>query len=216
MQKIVALATMALTIAVAACSPQSNQGVSPNVAKESEQIPESQQEGYMRFIGDLKWTSFKTPQDLLVQFPKCSKVYPSSTSFYFYDIMSSSEKVRRESCGRFSASGIDFYLGGISFSDSLIPQEGFIFIPDTIKMQKFYDAITTKYGYNEEEWVGGLGNAFSGINAISCSKYTCFEFSVIRLPSGDLQTHNNYFKIYSTGHTLSIMAGGESVDETKI
>jgi len=52
---------------ISACSPAEYQ-VNPPVAKE---IPESEQEGYMRIIGDLRWDQLTSKEEWIEIFPEC-------------------------------------------------------------------------------------------------------------------------------------------------
>ena len=71
-KRVSVVAMALLAYALAACSPQAYQvNPNPDVAKKGEQVPESQQEGYMRIIGDLRWDELPNKEAWQKRFPGC-------------------------------------------------------------------------------------------------------------------------------------------------
>ena len=206
--------TLPLVIActlLGACSNPTAYQVNPKPDQhaENQEGPASQQEGYMRIIGDLRWDHLKTIKGVVASFPKCPTIkifdQPGDKGVFFADISSASEKVIDSSCGLFVVGGVKFYFGGISYDKADFPDEGFIFIPDPVQMRLFLQAIIAKYGYEAREWTGNYN--FRGTDVISCSKYTCFKLAVSKSEGNKMTTKNNYFEYFTTDKTRSIFLG---------
>lgn len=169
MQKIVTLATMALTIAVAACSPQSNQGVGPDAVKESKEIAESQQEGYMRIIGDLRWDQMKSIDDWRRMFPDC--LVPDSYTPQFYVLRDKDKEDISVDCLA-SIGGIHFYLVQLHIENDPMAEKGTrvksvtFNIPRKDQNRAFLSLVDNKYPKVSLEDFNNLLRP--------CSKYTCF------------------------------------------
>ena len=72
MKRFFLATSLPLAVFLSACSPQAYQvNPNPNAVSESGGVPESQQEGYMRIIGDLRWDKLTSPKDWQVRFPGC-------------------------------------------------------------------------------------------------------------------------------------------------
>jgi hypothetical protein len=170
MHKIVTLATMVLTIAVAACSPQSNQGVSPNVAKESEQIPESQQEGYMRIIGALRWDELPNKEAWIKRFPGCFKDGPAhgvQTKFQdgFFKPLPSLPSACQINVSGFKIAPL--YVGDEGKSARFTVQDVSFMLIEESQVRSFKEAIKLKYS---EAYMDGMQAPRY------CGEFTCWSF----------------------------------------
>jgi len=188
-----------LACALIACSPQAYQvNPNPNVASTSGSVPESQQEGYMRIIGDLRWDKFRSLNDWRVKFPRChhNKSYfgndisfgAPNEMFKFGDPQIDAVNTGKEDCG-FELGGIQFIIRAVSIDSNKISgrestKEVDIVIPDPASRRAFQASIRNKYELATES-----------DSPKYCSKYSCFEF------------HDGmiYDSITPTPYTISIL-----------
>lgn len=145
------LAFTPLILLLASCSPRDSR---------FELIPESQKEGYMRIIGDLRWDKMSSRKDWGKRFPKCTGVVNGNPYVGAYGVMVSGGKV--DGCS-FDEGGIRFQILEVNFQNSKGSPSGTsladvkLEVPDRAQLKEFESAIATKYP-------GG------------CSQYSCFAF----------------------------------------
>ena len=71
-KKVIAPLVITSTLLGACSNPTAYQvNPKPDQTEENQEVPESQQEGYMRIIGDLRWDNISSPKDLEKAFPGC-------------------------------------------------------------------------------------------------------------------------------------------------
>lgn len=195
------LSSLPLVLLLIGCGSPQDYAVNPNPEEQRDggSVPESQQEDYMRIVGDLRWDKLTTLQDWMKRFPGCLK--PSKQ---YKDV----------------ASGIDYYSGkrvfpdckGISIGEiKLIPTQASITkstrtpsgtmtrnviftIQDDAQERAFMAALKEKYEENQE--FVSIGE-YSGTSTKYCSKYTCW----------------NGTSAYPTPYTISIL-DNVKVDES--
>ena len=126
MNKLLPVAIFAILFLAGACSTESDYQVnpSPNIADEGSVVPEVQQNGYMRIIGNLRWDRLRTPDDWKRRFPGCFEVKPLSMDTFLVDKadweFTRKVNLRINEC-RFDAGGIQFYMKGLQLSDDVYP-----------------------------------------------------------------------------------------------
>jgi len=213
-QKLLFLSTF-LLIFLAACSPQSYQvNPQPDVSTKPNEIPESQQEDYMRIIGDLRWDKLTSQKDWETRFPGCltQQYYDGnneetkrfvSLNLYPIGTRSANEKNYREDyyespnpkCA-FIVGGIQFYLNEVRLhEDSTGKRPARIeyilyLIPRPDQNRAFEAAMKEKYTETIERKSYSVGSNYGEYDDFTvCSKYSCF--------------HN--YQIKPTDYTTSIL-----------
>ena len=207
MRKTLLLSPLIL-IFLAACSPQAYQvNPQPDVSTKPNEIPESQQEDYMRIIGDLRWDKLTSQKDWEKRFPGCltqaeyfsargGNIYPED----LVAIGSFGSKNFRENYDKSPNPKCDFSMGGIQFSllKVLLEKDStgkrstrtkyvHYLIPRGDQERAFNAAIQGKYTNTIE-----LKNPYGSDSATgNCSKYSCFI--------------NPYHQIRPTPYTTSIL-----------
>ena len=174
MRKALFLSPLML-IFLAACSPQAYQvNPQPDVSIKPQEIPESQREGYMRIIGDLRWDKFITRDDWIKRFPDClyggkhwvPEVARNQVGFG-----------EPKYCSNFIIGGINLspeevYLGASSgtASGKMTGKVEFA-IKDESQYRAFVAAIKDKYDAVSE----------GQVETHYCSRYTCWTFDRDRI-----------------------------------
>jgi len=156
-------------VLLGACSNPSAYQVNPKPDEPTKQqeVPESQQEGYMRILGDLRWDKYISASDWVRDFPTClDKFYAGRLA----------EKTvvpldEGKNCTPFTVGGINFYIYAVALGQNSGTKSGFMTthvkfeIRDKSQSRAFEAAIKEKYELNVDE-----GDQY-------CSKYTCWRGS---------------------------------------
>lgn len=172
---------LAVAVFLSACTPQASQvNSNPIVASGGRTVPESQQVGYMRIIGDLRWDKLRREADWAKMFPKCwhNKSYFNNTMafgaprdmFSFGDPQISKIRIGECDCG-FALGGLFFVIRSVSTDKNQISGKEStsgvaLVIPDPASRRAFKASIIQKYNLAAES-----------ASPKYCSKYTCFEFN---------------------------------------
>ena len=69
--KRISLPVLITSMLLASCSPSEYQVNSPSLQEEAQSIPESEQAGYMRILGDLRWDKLTSKEEWMAIFPEC-------------------------------------------------------------------------------------------------------------------------------------------------
>ena len=148
----------------------------PEIVKE---IPESQKDGYMRIVADLRWDQLTSKQEWKARFPNCLNdyesnyldndfIYPNPDFDIYYTVNSTNRRfVRREQkCSDFFPGLIPVNISFVSFSPnsgtesktmtSSVSLEFF----DNSQSRAFKAALSQKYNYTSDGY---------------CSTYTCWD-----------------------------------------
>ena len=183
----VGVVAMALLVyALAACSPQAYQvNPNPDVAKKGEQVPESEQEGYMRIIGDLRWDELPNKEAWQKRFNTCFKseagvIHERLVSKYVRDGKLISTLQIPELCS-VDVGGFRITPEAIEFTDSIgfAVDAAFFTLLDDSQRPIFKDAIKAKYSVERLN-----GNSYVGPNATwYCGKYTCWYLDFVSGPA---------------------------------
>ena len=138
----------------------------PDQTEENQEVPESQQEGYMRIIGDLRWDKFVSQSDWVREFPNCLQ------SEFTYVVSIKDNK----NCTPFTVGGINLYVNFVDLEKNSGTKSGWmtsdvIFrIDDVSQSRAFEAAIKEKYEINVDE------SEKTNV-PVYCSKYTCWNGS---------------------------------------
>ena len=167
---------------LSACSPEAYQvNPTPNVAEKPNEVPESQQDGYMRIIADLRWDKMTSQKDWETRFPGClvQKSYgeglripqgiwvANDVELNFFASEEDLDIMRFTSnrkCG-FSVGGLQFYLQGVSLQKDPTGRRQYrteavlVYLPREDQRRAFDALIREKYSDT-------LGRSV-------CSKYSC-------------------------------------------
>lgn len=159
------------------CSPAEYQ-VNPPVAKE---IPESEKEGYMRIIKDLRWDQLTSKEEWKRRFPDCLGG-SSSTDTFIQDLRNSNR------CS-YSAGGIPIQPIWVRFgsnsgttSNWMTTQVNFRFFDDS-QSRALKASLAEKYDYTTDGY---------------CSKYTCWDIQELLNFAGDIEAK-------PTPYTISLL-----------
>ena len=165
-------------ILLASCSSASYKVNPPSVAVEEPQIareiPESQRDGYMRIVGDLRWDQLTSTNEWMARFPEClndqwrgvkiSKIHLTNR-FWIEDPETSESRWVYKDCKNFSPGSIPVSVKYVNFvsnsgteSKTMTRIVGFKFFDDS-QRRAFKAAISQKYSYTSDGY---------------CSKYTCW------------------------------------------
>jgi len=158
-KKVIAPLVITSTLVGACSNPTAYQvNPKPDQTEENQEVPESQQEGYMRIIDDLRWDNMRTPKDWESRFPGCMDMKPRNNYANYTYIYG---RERSDKC-RMDVGGVSFYFTfaemiyeGNQWRTSRVNFE----IPREDQRRAFNASISKKYA--------PAGNNF-------CSKYTCF------------------------------------------
>jgi len=206
MRKTLFLSPLML-IFLAACSPQAYQvNPQPDVSTKPNEIPESQQEGYMRIIGDLRWDKLTSQKEWETRFPGCLKVGRNDddgqnlipTGGYIENGRHDEYRKSPNPRCAFTVGGVKFYLEYVGMAKDetgkRITRTGkiYYFIPRDDQQRAFEAAMKEKYTETIEQKDGSFG-ADSYEERTICSKYSCFK--------NDL----NEKAIFQTPYTTSIL-----------
>ena len=159
-------------ILLAACSPAAYKVNSPSVAVEDstsarpeivKEIPESQRDGYMRIVGDLRWDQFTSYRQWIKRFPRCLRVLYDNTHLW-NEFKSEEGRWLFRYCTDFLVGGIPLsptrvIFGSNSGTDSktMTTSVSFHFFDDS-QSRAVKAALAQKYNYTTDG---------------HCSKYTC-------------------------------------------
>jgi len=170
---------------VGACSPAEYQ-VNPPSVEEVKAIPESEQAGYMRILGDLRWDQLTSVEEWIARFPECltDKKYEYIASGYFSRIYPYTEKFsdylrnkfptnwgknfdrETRTCKNFLVGGIPLTPTYVGFgsnsgtvSKTMTGVVSFDFF-DASQNRAFKAALVKKYTYTTDGY---------------CSRYTCWD-----------------------------------------
>ena len=175
MRKTLLLSPLIL-IFLAACSPQAYQvNPQPDVSIKPQEIPESQREGYMRIIGDLRWDKFFSRNDWIKRFPDC--LYGGK--YWVPEVARNKEGAFGEVikyCSNFVIGGISISPQAVSLSANSGTSSGgmtssveFV-IKDKSQFRAFVAAIKDKYDAVSDDYYQG--------ETLYCSRYTCWRFEL--------------------------------------
>lgn len=178
-KSIVPIAVSALLLG--ACSPAQYKVNPPSPEKVEESVPESQQAGYMRILGDLRWDQLTSKQEWIKRFPECltdkswgyriyqKDKYKTYESFLTNDFPTNYGKTNaseRMYCKDFVVGGIPLSPGEVYFgentgteSKTMATKVRFVFFEDS-KSRAFKSAIAQKYAFTTSGY---------------CSKFTCWD-----------------------------------------
>jgi len=171
-------------VLLGACSNPTAYQVNPKPDEPTEQqeVPESQQEDYMRILGDLRWDKYISASDWVRDFPKCLK---RERNPVHQDFGENSGKIREDvvrpidddkNCTPFTVGGINFYVVYVGLDKNSGTKTGFMTtnidfrIPDNSQYRAFEAAIKKKYELNVDE------SEKTNV-PLYCSKYTCWNGS---------------------------------------
>lgn len=154
-------------VLLGACSPAAYK---VNSSTSQQEIPESQQDGYMRILGDLRWDKLRTREDWMARFPGCLNTGPNE---YLLESgwMSGQGRTQAKPSCRFDIGGLAIVLDGVSFEKEPNPsspkrtrtQRVFIHIPRADHSRAFDASVSQKH--------------LNVINDAPCSRYTCFDLT---------------------------------------
>jgi len=138
----------------------------PDQTEENQEVPESQQEGYMRIIGDLRWDKFVSVSDWDRDFPKCisGKVLETDQIVIYID----------ENCATLRIGGINIRVDDVVLERNSGTKSGwmtskvYFTFNDISQYRAFEAAIKEKYEISLEE-------SEKAEAPVYCSKYTCWE-----------------------------------------
>jgi len=142
----------------------------PDQTEENQEVPESEQEGYMRILGDLRWDKYISAADWVRDFPKCvERRYKPENS---RDWLSALEGTTN--CAPIQIGGVNLYVDGVGLGRNSGTKSGWMTsmvvfrIDDISQSRAFVAAIKQKYELNRWE-SGGV------VELVYCSKYTCWD-----------------------------------------
>ena len=170
MRKALFLSPLML-IFLAACSPQAYQvNPQPSVSTKPKEIPESQQDGYMRIIGDLRWDKFITRDDWIKRFPDC--LYGGKN--WVPEFAKNQEVLNGaiKYCSNFIIGGISISPQAVNLSANSGTSSGLMtssvefVIKDESQFRAFVAAIKDKYDAVSDDQS----------ETLYCSNYTCWRF----------------------------------------
>jgi len=152
------LPSLITAVLLAACSPAQYKINPPAPEKAEESIPETQQEDYMRIVGDLRWDQLTSKEQWIKRFPGC--LYQESVHW-----ISKSGEIR---CSDFAPGGIPVEVEWVFFdsnsgtdSKTMTTLVEFDFFEDS-QSRAFKSALAEKYSYTTDGY---------------CSRYTCWDLS---------------------------------------
>lgn len=198
--KLVPLLVLAYTLI--ACSPQAYQiNPNPDVAKKGEQVPESEQEGYMRIVGDLRWDQLTSKAEWMKRFPTClsstyrfmgevHENYALDNNFPLpegqYEGMTYNQRIE---CKDFAVGGIPINVNRVEFgansgtkSKTMTKSVEFSFFDDS-QSRAFKASLSQKYDFQTSGY---------------CSKFTCWNLGEDINSSGSI-------KATPTPYTVSLL-----------
>lgn len=141
------------------------------------EIPESQKDGYMRIVGDLRWDQLTSMKEWMNRFPEClsdqgvswnNELYKTSSLTNSFPKPQRTPRYESEDrkCKNFSPASIPINIQQVSFSDNSGTDSGtmtkiisFSFFDDS-QSRAFKAALAQKYKYTTDGY---------------CSKYTCWN-----------------------------------------
>lgn len=163
-------------VLLGACSSAEYKVNSPPVAKEpvAEEVPESQKEGYMRILGDLRWDELTSKEQWVERFPSCLQDQGTKIGIAFGDGQTHKEFVWNPYGGKrpcnFDPGGIPVNLDVVAFEDNSGTNSGtstikvYFSLWDIAQSRAMKAAIAEKYGLTTEGY---------------CSRYTCWNLSEV-------------------------------------
>jgi len=158
-------------VLLGACSNPTAYQVNPKPDEPTEQqeVPESQQEGYMRILGDLRWDKYISAADWVRDFPKCVEIrYKPENSMHWIPALDDTTN-----CAPIQIGGINLYVDGVGLRHNSGTKSGWMTstvvfrIDDISQSRAFVAAIKQKYELNR--WKSG-----GVVELVYCSKYTCW------------------------------------------
>jgi len=170
-------------VLLGACSNPTAYQVNPKPDEPTEQqeVPESQQEGYMRIIGDLRWDKYLSATDWVRDFPKCvvNKYKPESSEHWIPAL----DYTNTTNCAPLQIGGINLYVDGVVLGKNSGTKSGWMTstvnfrIDDISQSRAFSEAIKQKYDINidETERIHKLKGQPANQSPVYCSKYTCWD-----------------------------------------
>ena len=158
--KVIALAG----IFVAACSVQTNPFDASLAPQKQGKVSESQEEGYMRIIGDLRWDQMIALDQWMARFPGCVQKTGDS---YAYPAAGDGKMCSSSTYGGVSLSLKEVYMEENSMTKPrYIPSRVEFYVYDNSQFRAFEEAIVRKYAGVTD----GRGDT------LHCSRYTCWRF----------------------------------------
>lgn len=173
MKKLLPVASIVILVFIGACSSQSDYQVNPtpNIPEEGRVVPEAQQEGYMRIIGDLRWDEMRSSTRWKDRFKSCLK----ETSGQYLSI--TGERVSAYTGGDLkkecyiSIAGVDSVLQEVGFepdpkdpSKTRVSHVSFRIV-NPADARGFFAAVREKYGEGDSADLHGEDS--------SCGSYAC-------------------------------------------
>ena len=213
--KRISLPVLITSILLASCSPPEYQVNSPSLQEEAQSIPESEQAGYMRILGDLRWDKLTSKEEWMAIFPECltdeslrwnykRKYYSvqkdTSLDNDFVPQLDKNGEIIGERRQNFNKKCKDFLVGGIPLtpifvyfgsnsgtsSKTMAISVRFDFF-DNSQSRAFKAALAQKYEYSLDE----------DMNQRYCSRFTCWGLSDVNKSSP--------IKAYPTPYTVSLL-----------
>ncbi len=213
--KRISLPVLITSMLLASCSPSEYQVNSPSLQEEAQSIPESEQAGYMRILGDLRWDKLTSKEEWMAIFPECltdeflrwennvpsySVQKDTSLDNDFVpqldkngEIIGEREQNFNKKCKNFLVGGIPLNPRSVKFgsnsgtsSKSMAIRVTFEFF-DASQSRAFKAALAQKYEYSLDE----------DMNQRYCSRFTCWELSDVNKSSSIVA--------YPTPYTVSLL-----------
>jgi len=147
---------------VGACSPAEYQVNPPSVEEEVQAIPEAEQAGYMRILGDLRWDQLTSKEEWMARFPECLTDRNSTTKKVNDD---SVFNIGHRKCENFVAGGVPLNPGLVKFGDNA----------GTKSKTMTTDVYFSFFNVSQHRAVKAtLAEKYPGTSDGHCSKYTCW------------------------------------------
>lgn len=211
--KRISLPVLITSMLLASCSPSEYQVNSPSLQEEAQSIPESEQAGYMRILGDLQWDQLTSKEEWMARFPECltnksyayhpstlnllrsfdQKLFETSLNNSFPINWEKNRDTEYRECKNFLVGGIPLNPEEVKFgsnsgtsSKSMATEVRFSFFDDS-QSRAFKAALAQKYEYSLDE----------DMNQRYCSRFTCWGLSDVNKSSSIVA--------YPTPYTVSLL-----------